>query len=643
MQTIVHIAPGVRHLFLGVMKISVFLALLRSLDASSAPYKVVANNIDRLLFGSKFSIIKSKDLIKLDRRQKSKFVIRHDPSISTTRASWEWQLFTFGGSANIVYHALQINDIDAAPLCGVSLEQVEHGCSGFFPVFVLTSGFSAFHQLLSKGDDQTSVEHMSLQIMRNFVSTLPSSGTNIQQKDFALHRFSFKMYKKIPSSWANLSNHVLAAVQCSVFPVEIFYLVIDCADHTQMRDLSLVSRSFRKHSAPRLFTSMQVVAGLRCIQWTVESRGPTTVYHKKLTPDTFPVAISALTHDLPAQFLGYATKLSVRGLGDSERQLADTKGGSGDNPYLTLCMLKKILCFFPAVTDLVISNVIWADCMEKILSPDHSCCADFDKRNFSAVTLFDVTHNNIVDSVFDALELATTCLMLAIKDVEWEHSVPVPLFSPRLTRPDIRRLDLYLSDVFTVNRQLARKYPVLTNLTHLELRRVSDLDLDAVYDLIDGNKRSLETFVIDVGRRVFSFDEWVDLPLFLCDKLHFVHIILELCLHPPHRGCAGSQTLTAFVQCLPESVQKLHIRTIEATAAVNTFRQITTIPDWPSLLPVLKQLVHLRIIQLSISQLYPFDRPASFMEEWVSWLSGELSKAKVALADASFDDNEFVA
>ncbi|KAJ3551453.1 hypothetical protein NM688_g4693 [Phlebia brevispora] len=443
-------------------------------------------------------------------------------------------------------------------------------------------------------------------------------------------------------SQTRLSNFVLGAVACNAFPNELFGGIVDCAEDSELYTLSHVNRCFRHRALPRIFERVQIVAGLRCILWKELKQDGNIVYEKRLLPDTFSNAVRAFRKDIKPELFRYTTKLTVRGLNAKERALADNNGGSGEDPYLTMCTLRGLLSLFPNVTNLEVSNVVWARCLEMIVDLSHDCYVDSDKRTFSTVSFSHIMHNRVVDSVFDVLELATTCSILSIDSVRWENSIPVPLFAPRQVRSDIRTLRLSLSDNFNANRQLARKYPILANLHHLELRTVSDLTMDSIYDLVETNKKTLETFLIDVGKNIFPIDDWMELPLFMCEKLQDVHLILELCMHRPHTSCAGSRTLTSFADSLPDTIRRIHLRVLENTLTIHAYRPLSTTPDWQSLLAALKTLDDLQVLQMSISQIYPNDQIEGYMQEWLEWIGGELTGTKIVLSDASFEDNEFV-
>ncbi|KAJ3559260.1 hypothetical protein NM688_g444 [Phlebia brevispora] len=150
---------------------------------------------------------------------------------------------------------------------------------------------------------------------------------------------------------------------------------------------------------------------------------------------------------------------------------------------------------------------VWADCIEKLVTPNHDCFIESDKRSFSMMSFSSVMHSHIIDSIFDALELATACQVLSIENIRWENSIPISLFAPRQTRPDIRTLHLHISDSFSTNRQVAHKYLILANLAHLELRNVSDFSLDSIYDLVETNRMMLEMMVVDVEKNIFLVDD----------------------------------------------------------------------------------------------------------------------------------------
>ncbi|KAJ3555912.1 hypothetical protein NM688_g2315 [Phlebia brevispora] len=425
-----------------------------------------------------------------------------------------------------------------------------------------------------------------------------------------------------------------------VLPNELLDQIVDSADKDQLSDLACVNRSLNRRAQARLFHSIRITAGSRSIRWVETLVNGRHLFKGRVLPDSFkgiPEGMAGLRDDL----LSLVRELTLSGLSMEERYTANTMGGSGDDPYLSTCIVRQFVDLFPKLQKLRIANVYWSPCLEKLVSPTHQCSSAIADRMLSSVWFTSVTHGRVTESAFEVLDLAKACDTLYISGVQWDHILPWSLQFQRLVRPDIRRLHFDFPTGFDVGDQVLRRFPLLENLTHLEVHDVTDMTYPVLAELVKGNGATLRTFSLNVGRNSFPVEQWRKLSLNRCKSLIEVHLTVELCTHKPHDTCAGKETLKAFCSILPSKLQALHIHAIDISDFPFAFRSMCDISEWADAFAELKTIRSLNVLELTMSDVDVHYDPAAVIS-WKEHAQKQLPAANISSElDADIKDVEF--
>ncbi|KAJ3559053.1 hypothetical protein NM688_g573 [Phlebia brevispora] len=419
----------------------------------------------------------------------------------------------------------------------------------------------------------------------------------------------------------------------NAFPNEILFEITDSAESSQLSIISQVNMALRRHIYSRSFKNIRIVAGARCIRWRKMLANDRLTYTGTVIPDSFKEVITDLSRADP-ELLSHVDRLTLSGLSDEERFMSNSMGGSGDDPYLTTCIVRQILELLPNLKTLHVANVLWAACLEKTLAPSHRCHATTLTLDLSGVWFTGITHGRVTESVFDILHLVKSCETIYISAVQWDYVLPLGLRLHRLERPDVHRLRFDFPTGFDIGDQVLRRFPVFKSLTYLDVHDVMDMTFDAFVDLVNYNCTTLRSIILDVGRNAFPVDQWVNLPLAKCQKLEEICLFLELCAHDPHETCAGTETLTCFTRSLPSTLRKIHIRTEDVSDFPYSVRRFCTIPDWVSIIPNLKRIHSLETLEFTLGNT-EVESDASVLVDWEEWIEDELTGVNIIFSEAA--------
>ncbi|KAJ3539384.1 hypothetical protein NM688_g6369 [Phlebia brevispora] len=408
----------------------------------------------------------------------------------------------------------------------------------------------------------------------------------------------------------------------NAFPNEIFFRIVDSAENSQLDSISQI----------------RIVAGARCIRWRQTLQNDRLTYIGTIVPDSFKEALVDLARADP-DLLRRVKELTLSGLSTEERFMSNNMGGSGDDPYLTTCIIRQILQLLPSLKSLHIANVLWSPCLNRTLSPSHCCHATTFSPDLSIMRFTGVTHGRVTESVFDIMHLVKSCETMYISAVQWDYILPTGLRLQRLERPDVHRLCFDFPTGFDIGDQVLRRFPVFKKLTYLEVHDITDMTYDALVELVNFNCVTLRKLVLDVGRNAFPVEQWVNLPLNKCKNLEEVRLILDLCAHEAHETCAGLETLTWFTGCLPCTLRKIHIHTEEVSDFPHSVRRLCTIPDWVSIIPNLRRIRSLKTLEFTVGDA-EVESDASVLIEWEDWIHEELRDINIIFSDADEVDME---
>ncbi|KAJ3559051.1 hypothetical protein NM688_g571 [Phlebia brevispora] len=423
----------------------------------------------------------------------------------------------------------------------------------------------------------------------------------------------------------------LALITRPMLPQELTDAIIDSADDEQLRDISCVCYRFRCRVKPRMFRKMRIVAGMQCIRWRKVFVSGQLAYKGSRVPDSFKGVPGDLV-EFDQQILGLVQELTLSGLSEEERYMSNAMGGCGVDPYLTTCIVRQVIDHLPNVKVLRIFNVSWSPCLDEVLNRSHVCCPETAVRELSAIWFSNIAHGRVTHSAFDVINLGKSCETVYISRVQWDYILAAGVQLRRIERPDVQRLRFDFPTGFDVGDQVLRRFPVFRSLTYLEVHDVTDMTFEVLAELLNQNANTLRTFILNVGRNSFPTNQWEVIPLSSCDKLEEARLILELCGHEPHPTCAGKETLTRFFRSLPRTVRKIHIQTVEGSDFRYAAQRFCDIPDWVSIIPMLRIMRSLSVMQFTVDDVGR-DSVRSMLLEWEDWMHGELPKVEIIFTD----------
>ncbi|KAJ3555917.1 hypothetical protein NM688_g2318 [Phlebia brevispora] len=422
----------------------------------------------------------------------------------------------------------------------------------------------------------------------------------------------------------------VAAMYASIFPFELYDEVIGYVDIDHLSKLSLVNTYFRFRTQAILFKDIRIVAGPLCILRSTETTVGDEKKQGRILPDTFQEVLTRF-EELSLDALNHVRSVTLGGLSSSEK----LTNGHGLDLHLNICMVKKFLSRLRHVETLQIHDILWSPCMKQLLDlNNHNCVPESVVFPLKALSLSHVAHSRSSDTIFNIFDIAGRCEELLLNHISWRNTPPFGL-SVRTPRQDVQRLVVRFPDSFSLAHQLMLRFPILTGLTYLEVHNVAEESYDALWNLLEQNSSTLEELKLNVDSTSFSVDSWIELPTFTCSQLREVSITLDLCNHKANDGCAGTETLEAFLQTLSESVEVLHVAVMDSAMHEESVRRFRSLLDWSAIIAQLKTLPRLKNVDFIIVNIDDMNESDSVQLTWENNVQKDLRPINVVFSTIS--------
>ncbi|KAJ3559967.1 hypothetical protein NM688_g9 [Phlebia brevispora] len=422
----------------------------------------------------------------------------------------------------------------------------------------------------------------------------------------------------------------------SAFPNDLYDLFIESSDKEDLPKLSLVNSYFCYRSQAVIFRELRIMAGPLCILRKVRKAIEDDEDEDDgiLLPDTFKEILPGF-RKLRPNALVHVRKVTFSGLSEYEKLTTEL----GSDPHLDICVLQMFLSRLPRVETVHISNVLWTPCMQKRLHPRNHRCTDEELSiALTELSLSHIAHARPADNIFDILQVVRICDNLFVSDVRWNNPGSWAGLTIRLGRSDIRRLFLRFPLTYGDCHELTLRFPVITHLTHLEVRHLGEESHAFFWDLLDLNCDSLKVLKAAVKMNSFSVERWSDLPTFCCIKLEEVTLSVHLRLHQGHSTCAGASTLQAALETLPVSMEVLRINLISLSPTTNFSCLLRHRVDWITMASTLKASGRLEEVHLTMISPDAIDRNEVVHRNWEAEVRKALNPIDVFFSSVATKD-----